>query len=45
MYDKKINDVKTGMLGLYITFCIIVFAAVGGASSYFLLKKNKVNEI
>ena len=45
MYDKKINDVKTGMLGLYITFCIIVFAAVGGASSYFLLKKNRVNEI
>ena len=45
MYDKKINDVKTGMLGLYITFCVVIVAALSGIASYFLLKKTNINEV
>lgn len=45
MHDKKIEEVKTGMLGVYIISAIIVFAAIGGTGSYLLLKKSNSNAI
>ena len=40
MHDKRIGDVKTGMLGVYIVLMIITLGIVGGVGSYYFLKKN-----
>ena len=40
MYDKSIKDVKTGSLGTYIIALLFVLALVGGAGSYYFLKKR-----
>ena len=40
MHDKRIGDVKTGMLGVYIVLIIVTLGIVGGAGSYYFLKKK-----
>lgn len=40
MHDKKISEVKTGMLGFYVVSVIVVFALVGSVGSYFFLKRE-----
>ena len=41
MHDKKIGDVKTGMLKFYVVFLIITIGIVGGIGSYLYFKKQK----
>lgn len=44
MYDKKIQEVKTGMDKLYKVLIILLAVAVlGGISYYFIIKKNKLS--
>lgn len=40
MHDKKIGDVKTGMLGVYVVLMIVTLGVVGGVGSYYFLKKK-----
>ena len=43
MHDKKLQDVKTGSLGLYLVFAIIVGACAFGVGSYYKMNKKKTN--
>ncbi len=44
MYDKKIQEVKTGMDKLYkVLIILLVVAVLGGISYYFIIKKNKLS--
>ena len=44
MYDKKIQEVKTGMDKLYKVLIILLAVAVlGRISYYFIIKKNKLS--
>lgn len=44
MYDKKIQEVKTGMDKLYKVLIILLAVVVlGGISYYFIIKKNKLS--
>ena len=42
MHDKKLSDVKTGMLGVYVVVSIIVLAGIFGTGSYFFLRKSEL---
>ena len=45
MQDKPINDVKTGMFGIFVIIGFLAISGVAGVASYYKLKQNTINNV